>query len=532
MGALAAPTADSVPGAGTGADTPAARVAALAADLREKVAQAAQGGPEHARRRHRERGKLPVRERVGLLLDPGSPFLELSQLAAHGVYDDPLPGAGIVTGVGDIAGRPCMVVANDATVKGGAYYPLTVKKHLRAQEIAMRNRLPCVYLVDSGGAYLKGQAEVFPDRDHFGRIFRNQALMGAAGIAQVAVVMGSCTAGGAYIPAMADETVIVDGQGEIYLAGPPLVKVATGEVSDSADLGGGAMHARESGLVDHLAADDRAALAKARGIVANLGPPPGLAPPGPLPSGKGDGIYGAIDPDLRRPSDARALLACVLDDGALDEFKPGYGPTLVTGFGRVGGRLVGTLANNGVLFSESAQKGAHFIQLCDGRGIPLVFFQNITGFMVGARYESGGIAKHGAMMVRAVSCARVPKVTVVVGNSYGAGNYAMCGRAYDPDFIFMWPTARIAVMGGEQAAGVLAEIRAQREPAPTDEELGRIRRPVLDQFEEESDPYHATARLWDDGVIDPAQTAQVLALALRATDGRERGPGGFGTFRM
>jgi len=501
-----------------------------AEELAAKTEAAARGGSPKAVEKHKGRGKMLARERIDALVDPGSGFLELSQLAADGVYPDPLPGAGIVTGVGEIAGRCCMIVANDATVKGGSYYPLTVKKHLRAQEIAMRNRLPCVYLVDSGGAYLKGQAEVFPDRDHFGRIFLNQAHMSAEGIAQVAVVMGSCTAGGAYIPAMADETVIVGGQGAIFLAGPPLVKVATGEIADAERLGGGRMHAGASGLVQQVAADDHGALARTRRIIANLGDPAPPAAAGPAP-GRREGLYGALDPDLRRPTDARHILAFVLDDAEFEEFKPEYGATLVTGFGRVAGRRVGVLANNGVLFSESARKGAQFIQLCCQRDFPLVFLQNITGFMVGERYESGGIAKHGAMMVRAVSCAAVPKVTVIVGNSYGAGNYAMCGRAYDPDFLFMWPTARIAVMGGEQAAGVLAEIKAAA-GGLSPEEAERIKRPVLEQFEAESDPYYATARLWDDGIIDPAQTAQALAMALRATDSRAHRPTRFGAFRM
>ena len=507
----------------------AAGVRAASEDLAGRIA-GAHGSPE-AVERQKARGKMLARERVDELVDPGSAFLELSQLAAYGVYSDPLPAAGLVAGVGEICGHCCMIVANDATVKGGSYYPLTVKKHLRAQEIAERNRLPCVYLVDSGGAYLKGQSEVFPDRDHFGRIFRNQARMSAAGIAQIAVVMGPCTAGGAYIPAMADETVIVDGVGAIYLAGPPLVKVATGEIAEQERLGGGRMHACESGLVDQLALDDRHALALTRRIVANLGGARALpAPARPAPA-RDESVYGVFNPDLRQPTDIRGVLAFVLDSSEFDEFKPDYGPTLVTGFGAVNGRTVGIVANNGVLFSQSAQKGAQFVQLCSERWIPLVFLQNITGFMVGERYESGGIAKHGAMMVRTVSCAEVPKITVIVGNSYGAGNYAMCGRAYDPDFIFMWPTARIAVMGGEQAAGVLVEIKG-RKAAVDPEEAERIRRPVLDQFKAESDPYFASARLWDDGIIDPAQTAQVLALALRATDGKPRRPSRFGAFRF
>ncbi len=508
------------------------KLAAASARLRGLVAKAAEGGSPAARERHRKRGKLLARERIERLLDPGSPFLELSQLCAHGVYADDLPAAGIVTGIGEAGGRPVMVVANDATVKGGAYYPLTVKKHLRAQEIAWRNRLPCVYLVDSGGAFLKGQAEVFPDREHFGRIFYNQARMSADGIVQVAVVMGSCTAGGAYIPAMADATVIVRDTGSIYLAGPPLVKVATGEVADEQQLGGGPMHARVSGLVDALAEDDGDALLQARSLLRNLASPcPHSEPDHSGPLHDPEELYGIVGMNLRQPFDMREVLARVLDGSEFDEFKPGFGGELVCGFGAVRGSRVGVVANNGVLFSASAQKGSQFVQLCAEHRIPLLFLQNITGFMVGTDYEQGGIAKHGAMLVRAVACAEVPKVTVVVGNSYGAGNYAMCGRAYDPDFMFMWPSARIAVMGGEQAAGVLAEI-ASAKGRLSAKDRKKLTAPVIAQFDRESDPLYATARLWDDGVIDPVQTRDVVALSLRAMAGRDDRPSRFGAFRM
>ena len=509
---------------------------ARAQELRDRAAGIRAGGGEAARARHTARGKMFVRDRIDALLDAGSPFLEVGLFAAHEVYDSPLPAAGLVAGVGWVSGRACMVVANDATVKGGAYYPLTVKKHLRAQEIAMHNRLPCLYLVDSGGAYLRGQAEVFPDRDHFGRIFRNQAQLSAAGIAQIAVVMGPCTAGGAYIPAMADVSVIVNKHGAIYLAGPPLVKAATGEVVDSETLGGADTHSRRSGLADYFANDDAHALALARRIVANLGEggaPAAAVPPAdvPAPQLPADDLYGIIGDNLRRPIDMRAVIARIADDSAFDEFKRQYGETLLAGFARIGGRQVGILANNGVLFSESALKGAHFIDLASRRHIPLLFLQNITGFMVGAQYEAEGIAKHGAKMVNAVSCAAVPKITVLIGGSYGAGNYAMCGRAFDADFLFALPSARIAVMGGEQAADVLAEITAAKQ-ALSAEERAAIRRPIVEQFERESSPYYASARLWDDGIIEPLHLRQTIALALAACAGKPRRRTRFGVFRM
>ncbi len=522
----------------------AARMAALVATLRDTVAAAAQGGGAAARKRHTDRGKLLPRERVHALLDPGSPFLELSQLAAHGMHGGEVPGAGLITGVGRVSGRECVVVANDATVKGGTYFPLTVKKHLRAQEVAQQNRLPCLYLVDSGGANLPNQDEVFPDRDHFGRIFYNQAQMSAAGIPQVAVVMGSCTAGGAYVPAMSDESVIVREQGTIFLAGPPLVRAATGEVVTAEDLGGGEMHSRVSGVTDHLAENDRHALGIARRIVANLGGGKRAgadvaAPREPLYSARE--LYGVVPADTREPYDARELVARIVDGSELDEFKRLYGPTLVTGFARIWGYQVGIVANNGILFSESAQKGAHFIELCDQRGIPLIFLQNITGFMVGRKYESGGIAKDGAKMVTAVATARVPKLTVIVGGSFGAGNYGMCGRAYSPRFLWMWPNARISVMGGAQAASVMATLRrdnldARGEAWPAAAEAA-FRAPIEAQYEAQGNPYYASARLWDDGVIDPADTRRVLALGLSAClnapvapwDGERRG---FGLFRM
>ena len=513
--------------------------AALAAELRERLAEAAKGGPEQARRRHVERGKLLPRDRVDALLDPASPFLELSPLAANGLYDGEAPAAGLITGVGRICGRECVVVANDATVKGGTYYPMTVKKHLRAQEVALVNNLPCVYLVDSGGAFLPRQDEVFPDRDHFGRIFYNQAIMSARGIPQIAAVLGSCTAGGAYVPAMSDENVIVRNQGTIFLGGPPLVKAATGEVVTAEDLGGGDLHARVSGVTDHLAADDAGALRIVRGIVATLGPRPPrpwdvsgaeepLADPGEL--------HGIIPDDPRASYDVREVIARIVDGSRLGEFKAEYGPTLVTGFAHVHGHPVGVVANNGILFSESALKGAHFIELCDQRRIPLVFLQNITGFMVGRAYEAGGIAKHGAKMVTAVSCARVPKLTVIIGGSFGAGNYAMCGRAYSPRFLWLWPNARISVMGGEQAASVLAtvrrdqlEARGQTWPADAEEEF---KQPVRDQYERQGNPYYSTARLWDDGIIDPADTRRVLGLALSAAANAPLDDVHYGIFRM
>ncbi len=503
----------------------------LVAELRAKLAAAALGGPERARQRHVERGKLLPRERVDALLDPGSPMLEIAPLAADGLYDGECPGAGIITGIGRISGRECVVVANDATVKGGTYYPITVKKHLRAQEIAAQNRLPCVYLVDSGGAFLPRQDEVFPDRDHFGRIFYNQAQMSAAGIPQIAAVLGSCTAGGAYVPAMSDETVIVRNQGTIFLGGPPLVKAATGEVVTAEELGGGDLHAKTSGVVDHLARDDRHALEIVRRIVGTLGPRPSApwdlaAPVDPIADPAE--LYDIVPVDARIPYDVREVITRIVDGGEFGEFKADYGATLVTGFARIHGHPVGIVANNGVLFGESALKGAHFIQLCDKRTIPLVFLQNITGFMVGRDYEAGGIAKHGAKMVTAVACARVPKLTVVIGGSYGAGNYSMCGRAYSPRFLWMWPNARISVMGGEQAASVLATVRGEMSPEQEEE----FKAPIRAQYEQQGNPYYSTARLWDDGVIDPADTRTVLGLALSACANAPVQPVSYGVFRM
>ncbi|MBP0491751.1 carboxyl transferase domain-containing protein [Pararoseomonas indoligenes] len=522
----------------------AARMRALVEDLRVQAARVREGGGAVAREKHLARGKLLPRERVRALLDPASPFLEVGQLAAHGLYGGEVPSAGIITGVGRVEGRECMIVANDATVKGGTYFPLTVKKHLRAQEIAEQNRLPCLYLVDSGGANLPNQDEVFPDRDHFGRIFFNQANMSARGIPQIAVVMGSCTAGGAYVPAMSDQSVIVRNQGTIFLAGPPLVKAATGEVVSAEELGGAEVHSRISGVTDHIAESDAHALGIARRIVAGLNTRKpatlDLAPPRP-PLHDPQGIHGLIPADLRQPYDVREVIARVVDGSEFDEFRPLYGPTLVTGFARLHGYPVGILANNGVLFGESAQKGAHFIELCCQRGIPLVFLQNITGFMVGRKYESGGIAKDGAKLVTAVATATVPKFTVVIGGSFGAGNYGMCGRAYSPRFLFMWPNARISVMGGEQAASVLSTLRRDAIEArggtwPAEEEE-RFKAPLREQYETQGHPYHATARLWDDGIIDPAETRTVLALAISASLNApvprwaDRAPG-FGLFRM
>jgi 3-methylcrotonyl-CoA carboxylase beta subunit len=497
---------------------------ALVAALRETVERIRLGGGEAARQRHVARGKLLPRDRIRTLIDPASPFLELSQLAAYGMYGEDIPAAGIITGIGRIAGRECVVVANDATVKGGTYYPITVKKHLRAQEIALQNRLPCVYLVDSGGANLPNQDEVFPDRDHFGRIFYNQARMSAAGIPQIAVVMGSCTAGGAYVPAMADESIIVRNQGTIFLGGPPLVKAATGEVVSAEELGGADVHSRTSGVTDHYAENDAHALGIARRIVGNLNrvkAAPGfeIAPPRPPRHGPEE-IYAVVPANLRQPYEAREVIARIVDGSELDEFKRLYGPTLVTGFARIWGYPVGILANNGVLFSESAQKAAHFIELCDQRGIPLVFLQNITGFMVGRKYEAGGIAKDGAKMVTAVATARVPKFTVIVGGSFGAGNYGMCGRAYAPRFLWMWPNARISVMGGTQAASVLAQVRRDgieaRGGTWPEEEEAAFKAPIEAQYEAQGHPTYASARLWDDGVIDPAETRMVLALSISA----------------
>ena len=503
----------------------------LVGELRAKLAAAALGGPERARERHVSRGKLLPRERVDGLLDPGSPFLEVAPLAADGMYDDECPAAGIITGIGRVSGRECMIVANDATVKGGTYYPVTVKKHLRAQEIAAQNRLPCIYLVDSGGAFLPRQDEVFPDRDHFGRIFYNQATLSGAGIPQIAAVLGSCTAGGAYVPAMSDETVIVRNQGTIFLGGPPLVKAATGEVVTAEELGGGDLHAKTSGVVDHLARDDRDALRIVRNIIATLGPrepvPWQMATP-VEPIADQHELYDVVPVDLRTPYDVHEVITRIVDGGEFSEFKAEYGTTLVTGFAHIHGHPVGIIANNGVLFGESAVKGAHFIQLCDKRTIPLVFLQNITGFMVGRDYEAGGIAKHGAKMVTAVACARVPKFTVVIGGSYGAGNYSMCGRAYSPRFLWMWPNARISVMGGEQAASVLATVRGDM----TAEEEEAFKAPIRAQYEDQGNPYYSTARLWDDGVIDPADTRTVLGLALSATANAPVEPISYGVFRM
>ena len=492
---------------------------ALVADLRSRLARVAQHGGPRDVERHRARGKLLARERIQRLIDPGTAFLELSPLAADGVYDDDVPSAGIVTGVGRIHGRECVIVANDATVKGGTYYPLTVKKHLRAQEIAEQNRLPCIYLVDSGGAFLPLQHDVFPDRDHFGRIFYNQARMAAKGIYQIAAVMGSCTAGGAYVPAMSDEAVIVRGTGTIFLGGPPLVKAATGEETTAEELGGADVHTRISGVADHFAEDDAHALRIVRAIVASIPRcrdlPWELTPPEP-PRYAAEDLYGLIPPDVRQPFEVREVIARITDGSRFQEFKARYGTTLVCGFARIMGFPVGILANNGILFSESALKGAHFIELCVQRRIPLIFLQNITGFMVGKQYENRGIAKDGAKMVTAVATAPVPKLTVIIGGSFGAGNYAMCGRAYSPRFLWSWPNARISVMGGEQAASVLVQVRLDRGERLSPEEQEAIRRPILQQYEEQGAPWFATARLWDDGVIDPAETRQVLALGLAA----------------
>ena len=517
----------------------AAAMQVVVDDLRRVSARTALGGTEASRARHVSRGKKLPRDRVEALLDPGTPFLELSQLAAHGMYGDEVPSAGIITGVGRVSGRECVIVCNDATVKGGTYYPLTVKKHLRAQEIAAQNRMPCIYLVDSGGANLPNQDEVFPDRDHFGRIFYNQANMSAQGIAQIAVVMGSCTAGGAYVPAMSDESIIVREQGTIFLAGPPLVKAATGEVVSAEDLGGADLHSRVSGVTDHLAENDAHALGLARRLVANLGIPlrAGIAMRAPVaPRFDAREIYGVIPADKRQPYDVREVIARIVDDSVLDEFKRLYGPTVVTGFAHIWGFPVGIVANNGILFSESAQKAAHFIELCAQRRIPLVFLQNITGFMVGRKYEAGGIAKDGAKMVTAVATAAVPKFTVIIGGSFGAGNYGMCGRAYAPRFLWMWPNARISVMGGEQAASVLATVRRDATEARgqswpvADEEA--FKAPIREQYETQGHPYYASARLWDDGVIDPADTRRVLGLGLAAAMNAPIEETRFGVFRM
>lgn len=511
----------------------------LVAELNAKLAAAALGGSEQSRQRHVARGKLLPRERVDRLLDPGSPFLELAPLAADGMYDDECPGAGIITGIGRVAGRECVIVANDATVKGGTYYPVTVKKHLRAQEVALGNRLPCLYLVDSGGAFLPRQDEVFPDREHFGRIFYNQATMSAAGIPQIAAVLGSCTAGGAYVPAMSDEAVIVREQGTIFLGGPPLVKAATGEVVTAEELGGGDLHSKVSGVTDYLADDDEHALRIVRQIVETFGPRPESPweiSPSVDPLHDPDELYDVVPPDPRVPYDVRQVITRIVDGSEFSEFKAEYGKTLVTAFARIHGHPVGIIANNGVLFGESALKGAHFIELCDKRSIPLVFLQNIAGFMVGRDYEAGGIAKHGAKMVTAVACARVPKLTVVIGGSYGAGNYSMCGRAYSPRFLWMWPNARISVMGGEQAASVLATVRSDQLDAagkpwsPADEEA--FKAPIREQYEAQGNPYYSSARLWDDGIIDPADTRTVLGLALSVCSNAPLDPVSYGVFRM
>ncbi len=519
--------------------TNAAAMRVLVEDLDATLARIAEGGGETARARHVGRGKLLPRDRIEALLDPDTPFLEIAPLAALGLYGDVAPSAGIVCGIGRIAGCECVIVCNDATVKGGTYFPLTVKKHLRAQEIALQNRLPCVYLVDSGGANLPNQDEVFPDRDHFGRIFYNQATMSAQGIAQIAVVMGSCTAGGAYVPAMSDESIIVREQGTIFLGGPPLVKAATGEVVSAEDLGGGDVHTRLSGVADHLARDDAHALALARAAVGHLNRvkpmPLALRPPEP-PRHDPAELHGVIPADARKPYDVREVIARIVDASAFDEFKARYGPTLVTGFAHIEGMPVGIVANNGVLFSESALKGAHFIELCCQRKVPLVFLQNITGFMVGRKYEAEGIAKHGAKMVTAVATATVPKFTVVIGGSFGAGNYGMCGRAYSPRLLWMWPNARISVMGGEQAASVLATVKRDGIEArggqwSADDEAA-FKQPILDQFGVQAHPYYASARLWDDGVIDPADTRAVLALAISASLNAPIPDAKFGIFRM
>ena len=508
-------------------------------DLRALLGRVHEGGGEKAQLRHTSRGKLLPRERINRLLDAGSPFLEVSQLAAHEVYGEEVPAAGLVAGIGRVEGVECMIIANDATVKGGSYYPLTVKKHLRAQTIAQQNRLPCIYLVDSGGANLPRQDEVFPDREHFGRIFFNQANMSAMGIPQIAVVMGSCTAGGAYVPAMADEAIMVRNQATIFLAGPPLVKAATGEVVTAEDLGGADVHCKTSGVADHYAENDEHALSLARRSIANLnwrkrGEVNSRAPIAPLFDG--EELYGVIPADAKQPFDVREVIARLVDGSVLDEFKALYGSTLVCGFAHIQGYPIAILANNGILFAESAQKGAHFIELACQRGIPLLFLQNITGFMVGQKYEAGGIAKHGAKLVTAVACAKVPKFTVIIGGSFGAGNYGMCGRAYDPRFLWMWPNARIGVMGAQQAAGVLAQVKREQAERSgqtfSAEEEAQLKQPILEQYEHQGHPYYSSARLWDDGVIDPAQTRDVLGLALSASLNAPIEPTRFGVFRM
>jgi 3-methylcrotonyl-CoA carboxylase beta subunit len=531
----------------------AAEMRELVVQLRERLAVVRQGGSESARRKHTDRDKLLVRDRIDALLDPGSPFLELSPLAAYGMYGEPgddnaVPSAGIVTGIGRVSGRECVIVANDATVKGGTYYPITVKKHLRAQEVARANKLPCIYLVDSGGAFLPMQDDVFPDKEHFGRIFFNQANLSAEGIPQIAAVMGSCTAGGAYVPAMSDETVIVRDQGTIFLGGPPLVKAATGEVVTAEELGGGEVHARKSGVVDHLAEDDAHALAIVRSIVDTLPVPPG-ATTGAVPASEqveephepAETLYDVVPADTRTPYDVREVIRRVVDGSRFHEFKRLYGETLVTGFARIWGHPVGIVANNGILFSESGLKGAHFIELCNQRKTPIVFLQNISGFMVGREYENNGIARDGAKLVTAVACSVVPKFTVVIGGSFGAGNYGMCGRAYDPRFLWMWPNARISVMGGEQAASVLATVRRDALLAKggsaasaswTAEDEEAFKKPIRDQYEHQGSPYYSTARLWDDGIIDPADTRRVLGMGLAVAANAPIPEPSYGIFRM
>jgi 3-methylcrotonyl-CoA carboxylase beta subunit/propionyl-CoA carboxylase len=515
------------------------RLRALVREYRQRLARVTQGGGPKYLERHRQQGKLPVRERIEKLVDPGTAFLELSPLAAYGLYEDEAPAAGVITGIGRVSGRDVMIVANDATVKGGTYYPLTVKKHVRAQEVALQNRLPCVYLVDSGGAFLPLQAEVFPDRDHFGRIFFNQARMSAERIPQVAVVMGSCTAGGAYVPAMSDETIIVKGTGTIFLGGPPLVKAATGEEVTAEDLGGADVHTRLSGVADYFAEDDEHALHQARVVVSTLHTtkhlPADMATPED-PAYDPAELYGIVNLDLRKSYDVREVIARIVDGSRFDEFKERYATTLVCGFARLHGFLVGIVANNGVLFSESALKATHFIELCNLRGIPLVFLQNITGFMVGKQYERGGIAKDGAKMVHAVANSVVPKFTVIIGGSFGAGNYGMCGRAYEPRLLWMWPNARISVMGGEQAAGVLTTVKRDQlmregKPFPTEDEAA-IRDPILKKYDEEGSPYYSTARIWDDGILDPAETRSAVALGLSASFNAPIPAARFGVFRM
>jgi len=514
----------------------------LAHDLKKRIEKVRLGGGDDAVKKHKARKKLLPRERIEKILDPGSPFLELSTLAADGVYDEEVPGAGMVTGIGLVHGVECLFVANDATVKGGTYFPLTVKKHLRAQEIALQNKLPCIYLVDSGGAFLPKQDEVFPDKEHFGRIFYNQAQMSSLGIPQIAVVCGSCTAGGAYVPAMSDETIIVKGNGTIFLGGPPLVKAATGEEVSAEDLGGADVHTSKSGVADHFAETEEDALESARNIIGTLNyrsKHPGKFIKGEVkpPLYKTDEIYGIIPQDTRKPFDVRDIIARLVDGSEFQEFKERYGTTLVTGFAKIHGYLVGIVANNGILFSESSQKAAHFVELCGQRKVPLIFLQNITGFMVGKQYENEGIAKHGAKFVTAVSTVKVPKFTIMIGGSFGAGNYGMCGRAFDPRFLFMWPNSRISVMGGEQAANVLATVKqdglkASGKAPMSDEEVSKFKQPILDKYEKEGSPYYSSARIWDDGVIDPAQTRDILGLCLSVTHNEEFPDPRWGVFRM